>query len=410
MRRLFKNTKIVELVVALACWGVPQDTLAQAQRVVAVVQSVGGNVFYSHRGQIKTLASGMRLRQGAEVFTEEGAQITFNNYYDHVYHLSGSGHIALDERALSLKSGYLWVQFVGAAPPPFAFQVGTANSKIFYRGGEAIMSFDNSLGKTQLLVLAGRLEMENAIQAHLKLEVQEGQFSFIQNGYLEGAPRMPTPIGLNSYQQVTGLFHEVRPLRKSQALFFSPSSPQTHRRRGRGLASVARARVRPEKTLLHHYRARLFQGGEAKVPIRIFGQSGQNLKTRIFHCPRQCSKERDLTSHLKWSKPPTVAPKKKTAQNRPKVLNPVKVFGKKRARQQQALTVEVPARPPRRKIGRAPASVAARAVKGKAALSAEPDFEKALDQHYSEQQRHQSEVNALIDQLQSVQMDYQKGH
>ncbi len=430
MRPLFRNIRIVEASVFILCWCAISQ--AYARRAVAIVQSVRGHVFYSHKGKVKTLAPGMRLTKDSEVFTEEGGQITFNDYFDHVYHLSGSGHIALSGRSVALKSGYLWVQFMGDYPTPFAFQIVTANTKVSHRSGEAIVSFDSSIGKTQLLVLTGVFEIQNALQEHLKLDVQEGQFSFIKNGYLEGAPRMPTPIGLHSYERVTGLFDAVEPLRKTQGLF----DPNASRKRpGRSIASV---KIRPESSLLNHYRIQLvgreekkalprpnrgpasFYGEEdgepsqREVPIKIFGQEKQ--KTQIFHCPRDCPWGSKLAPHLKQGR--------KVSSTPPPVLREfkVKIWGAKKRSAPIPTPTPVPVpvskpvaalpppTPPQKETRRAPASIAPIKPAKRPTISEEPLFEQALNQHYSEQKRHATEVNELIDQLQSVQMDYQKSY
>ena len=74
------------------------------KKKLGVVEEVWGNVFLVEEGKTKQLRAGDYLYDFSEVMTEEGAQVSFSDYYDHQFHLAGSGHIKM---ILSLVFGLL---------------------------------------------------------------------------------------------------------------------------------------------------------------------------------------------------------------------------------------------------------------------------------------------------------------
>src|SRR6056300_417192 len=103
MKALFKNTSktlIISLFLSPALYA----------KDIAVIQNLFGNVFMFNDGKVKTLKKGDVIQDLSEIVTEEGAQVSFSDFYDHVYHLAGSGNVKFYNKALELKKGYLWLQ------------------------------------------------------------------------------------------------------------------------------------------------------------------------------------------------------------------------------------------------------------------------------------------------------------
>ena len=72
------------------------------KKKLGVVEEVWGNVFLVEEGKTKQLRAGDYLYDFSEVMTEEGAQVSFSDYYDHQFHLAGSGHIKMMNKIVEL--------------------------------------------------------------------------------------------------------------------------------------------------------------------------------------------------------------------------------------------------------------------------------------------------------------------
>ena len=79
-------------------------------REVALVSGLTGNAFMIKNGHTKALSLGDAIEDFAEIYTEEGSQLTLSDHYDHIYYVSGSGHIKFLNKILELKNGYLRIQ------------------------------------------------------------------------------------------------------------------------------------------------------------------------------------------------------------------------------------------------------------------------------------------------------------
>lgn len=342
MKKLFKSTKI-SLLFALLLAG-----SAMAAKPSAIVSSVSGNAFVMANGATKTLSKGDRISDFSDIVTEEGSQVTITDYYDHKYHLAGSGHVKITRNQIELARGYFWVQSFNQTD---SFILKTANAKIDYTFGEAIVSFDPYSGKTQILSVKGEFEMANALETHLKVNVSDGQFSFVSNSYEKGIPRVPMQIGETSFKKITGLFGGIMPM--------TPDAiPTGYSAQRRGIASS------PKKTKV------------IKVPVkRVKEVDVSDLYSKKIATAKKIKHKRLL--QRKYTKKSGVI---------------FKVYGMKSDFVGKLSTKKKAAK-------RVPASVPT-------PVEDRGSFESSLVKQYENQMRHDNEVNELIDELQNYDQDY----
>lgn len=348
MKKLFKSTS--SLVVALFI-----ASVGQAATPGAIVSQVNGNAFVMSNGQTKTLSMGDRVDDFSDVVTEEGAQVTLTDYYDHKFYLSGSGHIKLERNQLSLERGFVWIQSFNQRD---GFIVKTANSKVEYKMGEAIVSFDSFSGKTQLMSIRGEFDLANAIETHLKVSVGDGQFSFVSNDYNKGIPRTPMILGEGSFKKVTALFEGVQPAATN--LF------PTH---------VASAPSAPEKTVGRN----IASAPEKKTGIVKLKKSSTFVNAAVISKAYQSEEKKVEAIKRKQYLQREFSTKSGVA---------VHIYGQKKVTAPSAQ--------------RMPASAAPAEV-----IKADPSFEGSLIKQYEGQMRHSNEVNQLIDELKNYEQDYQ---
>ena len=431
MKRSFKNTRIntKAFLGLLSLFFLSFNLQAQhpaKQGVIAVVSSVKGQAFYSANGKTLPLRAGTHISSGTEIFTELGGQVSLNDYYDHVYHLSGSGHISVYKNLVEIKEGYLWVQALAHDPMLGEFIISTANAQAAYTTGEAILSFDNYSGKTQILVVKGAFQFKNALQEFMNTAVSEGQFSFIQNEHNNGSPRRPTPIGYGSYKKVTGLFDGVNPIGKQKervvhrpapmvkvpkADFTVPkrdlaSVPSTNKADPAFEAALKRAmkkEVPPPKKAPKDEGAEAIQTANPNSGITVLRQNSPEEKAE---------REEKLLNYWQNKMAVMTKPKPKkrwkpTYGSKSKVM--VNVFGSNKSEVKKRVIKRVPASVIKPKVkkaikkSRGPASVGAMLPTVK-----QSTFESKLVDKYKKQMRHDQEVNDLINELKSVDMDYKK--
>ena len=394
-------------------------SFAASNKLIVVVSEVKGNAFYCLGGKTKVLKEGVHLPASAEIFTEVGSQIAFNDYYDHVFYLSGGAHLIVYPNLVELKEGYLWIKSLSYDPLRGPLKVTTANSLIENKKGEGILSFDSYSGKTQVLSIKGDFDLKNIRQEFQWTQVGDGQFSFIQDEYNKGVPRRATPIGYSSYKKVTSLFSGVeafdeKKMERSQKLrptitrtaSHSTEDSRSHTSESaskRSIASVSNAdpfekalqnskgevtiiKLRdPEKekaheqNLMNFYKNKVTELGKPK-PKKKWSPSysdKSNVKVMVFGSG---------SSHKKTS--PTHEVRKTRSLRMPASIKPAKT------------NEEVNSY---KKKYRTPASIGKMVptVKNSA-------FESELVDQYKKQMRHEDEVNQLIDQLKSIDMDYKK--
>ncbi len=365
MKEFYKNiknskrtTQLLMMATGLAlsflCWSAPASAAP-----VAIVKDLSGKAFILIDSKTQTLKIGDLVEDMSEIITEDGAQITFNDYYNHIYHLAGGGHVQIMRRLIDLRSGHLWVQTKGDGGVSL---IQTANAKVSYTIGEAIVSYDSGSGKTQVLSVRGQFDMCNQLLEDVTVAVSEGHFSFIQKDIDNGVPRNPTPIGVESYKKVTSLFVGVDPL--SQTM----TTPSTSAAPNRAPASMPTEAVAPVK---------VSEQRPATAPVEAVAPG------EVVYIQKEApvqAREVDTKALLaqKLAEAKRIAPKKVWhRENEYKHLSGVKVtiYGVGGKGQ-----------------NRAPASVEpVRATKDAG--------DGSLTDKYKQQMRHEEEVNRLIDQL-----------
>jgi len=332
---------------------------------LGVINNVSGNVFIYSKEKLTKLKIGDSYSEADEIITEEGAQVTFSDFYDHKFHLSGSGHLKLWKKWSQLIKGHIWIQSFHKKE---VFVMKTANAQMFYPSGEGIFSFDQESGKTQLLVVNGTFTLNNLLQDHFTERVASGQFSFVDDHYNDGRPRKGTSIGEHSFHKITSLFRGIVPLLKQN---IPVRKNKTMNSQSRKIASVENASMRVKR-------------GDKFNLNKFYAKKLQRVK---------------------------LVGKTKRRQRKPLPSSRVKmrIFGRGKPTQAQFSQREKSNRrkPASRSRGnRAPASIPIAAAKGRKSPSAQDGFENSLKTEYSEQTRHPSELNKLIKDLKSYNQDY----
>ena len=393
---------------------------ANAIAPIAMVSAVKGNAFIHHLGKTKKVKVGDHIHNFSEIFTEVGSQVSFSDYYDHQYHLAGSGHLKLNGKTVELQGGYLWLQSFNREE---SFAIETANAHVNYMYGESVVSFNSFDGKTQIMTISGGWDFSNKFEKYRTARLQEGQFSFISKDYENGSPRQPTPIGQGSFSKVTGLFGGIKRLnqqasrdfqvhanvKKNEAATFTV--PKVNRRIASQIEGDQFATRDAESTALIRSIA---AGGKSEV--------APSYKPTYKAAPSKNEKE----SFLKYynSRVSNMKPKRKVRKNRvnykkkssakifvygadwaPKVKKlsgDIRVYDTKRFEAAEKLS-KVPVIKKEIKQ-RAPASVVKK-------LEAPKDvFESTLRKEFKKQTRHTSEINDLINELESYDQDYQRSY
>lgn len=407
-------TRII-LFIAIVAFNVA--SFAASNNVIVVVSEVKGNAFYSLGSTTKVLKAGMHLPAKAEVFTEIGSQVSFNDYYDHIFYLSGGAHLIVHPNLVELKEGYLWVKSLAYDALKGPLKVTTANSLVEHTKGEGIISFDTYSGKTQVLSIKGDFDLKNIRQEYQWTQVAEGQFSFIQNEYNDGAPRQSTPIGYASYKKVTSLFEGVDAFDKAKTESSLKAYPSTATKRrvtvsspstSRGIASVESED--PFEQVLQAEKGESVTGMNA----------GRTTVIKLRNPKREKALEKNLMKFYKSKVTELGSPKPKkkwspTYSGKSDVK--VTIFGRGEThspRTSSRMPASVrPAQTNRtiktyKKKYRTPASIGMMVPSVNTKTNGK--FESELVDQYKKQMRHDQEVNDLIDQLKSVDMDYKKDY
>ncbi len=220
------------------------------------VVEIKGEGFISHQGKTKDIRVGDIIEMNSEIVIEHAGQVTFTDNADHRFHMGNSSSVAVYNNHIELRSGDLWFQSVNRIDD---YKVTTANASVHYQGGEAILSYDSTKGKTQLMVISGMMKIANLRSEALNLSVAEGNFSFVDNAYDEGAPRDPTPVGEKTYKQLITLFKNVTPMEKHADRVFKEND---QRPAARGIASVPVV----DNKLLEAYKSELLSETKPVVP------------------------------------------------------------------------------------------------------------------------------------------------
>lgn len=174
---------------------------------VAQVVDVSGTVFVvNSEGKTSALKLNQHLDDKSEVMVEEGASITFNDYYDATYHLTGGSHLKFFNKSVQLKKGKTWVQSTNSRHP---LALTTANGHVDFFKGEFITTFDQATNRSQFLVVNGEVEVSNVLNKNMKYTVPAGSFTMVDPEVENGVPRSPTKVGLQSLNTALSEFKKL---------------------------------------------------------------------------------------------------------------------------------------------------------------------------------------------------------
>lgn len=391
MKKLFKISKI-KLLIGLVFLGTSHLSLAQTP--LAVVQKVSGGAFMTtSKGRTIPVQKGQHIYDLAEINTTLGAEVSFNDYYDHQYHLSGAGNIKFMNKVIELRRGYLWFQALGQNNHGFYLQ--TANAQMGLAPGEGVLSFDPAKDKSQLLSLKGGFVFGNLLDTQLNVRVRSGQFSFVDLDYQEGVPRSPTPVGQESFGKIVGLFQKVQPLdgtrEASRYEFVAQKSAQENKSRSSNRVSSRRpASVESQKG-----EAQSKASGIRFLPLEYKSELERQRRSLLRAYDKEQKKRKK--------------PQRSPAETKVKKLGvPLNVYGAPESHKSQGQERAPASVRPSREVekiidqARKPASVSPqKQLDG---------FERVLQKEYREQKRHPEEVNQLIDELESFNQDFEQGY
>ncbi|GEM_PF-2069292 len=383
MKRLLKGISLTSIFCAMAFF------CGQASaKPLVLVSKLTGNAFSVFNDATKQLREGDYLDDFSTVMTEEGATISLSDFHDHKYHLAGSGMIKMYNGILEVLRGYVLIQSFGT-DAGVNYRLQTSNAISTYTHGDAVISFDPLAGRTELLVLNGKFEFKNSIHDDLGVTLQRSEFSFVDNNYDKGIPRLPTRIGEKSYGQISSMFSKFL----SDEYKYAQTKNVREESIFRGVASVSSA-----------------DGVSAK-------ESGATAGGKIIYRRPYERKQFDLDSY--YSKKVTKIDSDRINQKfRPeysvKTGVAVKIYGNT-SRSIASIPSSKKIAKERSFVQRKPASILINPQvtisQDATTINVAPNaFQNGLMKAYTEQMRHENEVNSLIDELSSYKNSYQKNY
>jgi len=429
MKRYVKNIKTKNIFLGLFSFlflfSIGISEVYAKKKKLGIVEEVWGNVFIVEEGKTRQLRVGDYLYDFSEVMTEEGAQVSFSDYYDHQFHLAGSGHLKMMNKIVELVRGYLWVQSYRATKIPFSIQ--TANSSIKYYDGESIISFDSLGGKSQIMVLKGDFRIGNILHKvrHFDVVVADGEFSSIDNEFNGGNPRATTPVGYKSFQKVLSLFTGVKPLDEDNDLYRAVKRMPNKEKKVLKIRRKKAVSRKERDSILKNYiegQVPMMAKGNEKIVSKKTKKGNQIIYLRIDKMAR----DRGKKTFKKYygailNKIKKEGKRKKVVRFRPSYTKstkiPIHIFAPKVVFPMPRLTGQRPLRggwkSKKKKYleKRRKKAIKQKRYKRKsrAQLKKEKsDFEDTLVNEYKKQMRHSEEVNSLIEDLQNYEQNYKK--
>jgi hypothetical protein len=357
-------------------------SLSSFAKTVARVLEVKGNafVFYGKKDSRKLFYAD-KIEEMSEIMVDDSSSVSIKDEYGRVFHLAGGTYVKVFNNLVELKNGNVWV----SSDKKTNFGViNTVNAIAKYTTGQFIYSFDNVSGKTQVLVMTGKVNYSNIVESNLSVEIPAGHFSFVDQSLANGLPRGATRIGLSSYKKVKSLFNGIESLEKTsfdkafvnespsmkRSIASVPSSDSSTGKKGKliyvggDLVSRKVASVTKEVSAYDYYKEAKKKYNFSKVkkvaPVRMFGFS-----------PSVAA--------------PKVVAKKHTAVK--KQNNPVVKKVQKKS------------------VKRLPASVETQSLISE--INSSGAFETSLQKATKSNKRHPEEVNKLINELKSYEQTYQ---
>ncbi|MBL7664957.1 MAG: hypothetical protein JNM93_07465 [Bacteriovoracaceae bacterium] len=403
MKNLRLNTKIKSILLFVFMLAVVNTAYSKA--VVRVV-AVQGSVFGVNEGITFAINSGDFIEDLSEIMTEEQAQVTYVDFYDHTYHMAGSTHVKIMNKMTELRSGHLWIKSDNKSDE---FSVQTSNSNAIYSKGEFIVSYDNNAGKSQILVVNGNLQYSNLLEAHMKYEIGAGQFSFVDQKYEEGLPRSPTVVGFDSFKHAMGYFNGIRPndkgfedVMKVQVAEDKPSyaarkiASVDEKPAKKASKSVTKGKIIFLSALNNN------QNTKARTPASV-----KNAEEKYYKKLLAKPDMRDLS----YPGHPTKSHSPATSKANVRVFGMDEMDG--HAPAFPAATIPAPVVMPEPVVApvakvEAPKSEPSRVPSSNMVSPETKTFEKSLDKEMDEQKRHPEELNQLIDELKNFREDFNK--
>ena len=350
-------------------------------KTVARVSGIQGNSFVFY-GQQKsaTLKYGDKVFNLAEIMVEDEGHVTLYDDYGNTFHLAGGTHIKLGKNSVEVKNGKVWVRAVGSSNP---FFMKTVNAVADYQQGQFIFSFSNFDGKTQLLVLDGKVRLKNVLEPNLETEVDAGFFSLIDNEYNQGLPRTATRVGLNSYKQAKKAFYGIEEIENTEfeSMLGAPS---------RSIASVEAVQVKDKKM------------------GRVYFLPSRNKSSTSTRIPASAGAGAYYEKHVKNKPHRTFQKGQKSFKN----TLEIRIFGgldqKTTKSVDSSSSSSFNYRTDAAKIegSRKPASIKTDHVVN----DLNNAFEKSLNKKIKIDKRHPEEVNQLIDELKSFDKNFSKSY
>lgn len=333
--------------------------------LVGKVQSLKGEAFMVFQGKTSVLQVGSDVEDGSDILVSDEASLTVGDFFDRRHHLSGGTNLTMNDRAVVLKKGALWTQSVGARSTG---QITTANMLIQAEQGEWVTTYDSASGRTQLTAISGEVRVASPQEPAFQYAVSAGMFTLADPKADEGYPRSPTKLGYDSLMKTLALFPGQKSRDAGLAKFQEEKAAKTDRK----IASVeetpasAPGAVAPKA---------------AKGEITFISTEGAALS--YF--------EKKIAPHKKLTK-------RKVAQVKTGWDAPVRIIGV------TSHSPKVAAKPAlAQKSERAPASTRpASAPKAAESLDDKSnDFFESYEQYQKAQPKNPSEMQRLIDDLQS---------
>ena len=374
------------------------DKNKKSQKIVGRILKVHGNAFLFNQKETKSINSGDVIYDLSELMVEDQGQVNFQDTNKNIYFLSAGAHIKFLNQMIELKNGFIWVKALNATQDK---SIHTSNAQVNYTMAEFIYHFDNSLGKTQVIVLNEEVEFNNFFEPDLKFIVPMGKFSFIDPKYNNSTPRAPVSIGKESFALITGQFSEVKPTEKGMIDYLKNNLNEKDIQQlkasdqMRGIASV---NTHDQKSTVDK------TDGIIIIKNSVNNKHGDaKEKDSAFYYYERINAEQ---SHLDTQ---TIKKKNNNKDHQFMKKGKVVFYEKKKNNQED----------------RGPASIAPSNATANESMSVNPviknkkskvisdlenAFEKSLKNKKLQKKRHPSSVNKLINELESIKTDYREDY
>ena len=162
---------------------------------------------------------GQQLYIGAELITEEGAKVSLFDFNNRTIDVSSASHVKLGQHGIKLFRGYSRI-----GDPSHNYIIESPNAIAQIGQGEAVISYDPVLEKTQLLNLTGQAIIASQKEKAWRQEVSRGYYSSVQKDVQDGLPRMSYRAGSNTIKVATSCLLYTSPSPRDATLSRMPSS------------------------------------------------------------------------------------------------------------------------------------------------------------------------------------------